>query len=74
MERHDDRDALLLSHIPQDGQKLQLVAHIQEGSRLVENHDIRLLTDGSGQKNPLSLSVADSRKISAPDFLRMDDF
>ena len=39
------------------------MADIQERSRLVQNDDLWLLTDGPGQKDSLALAIADRRKI-----------
>ena len=62
MQGHDDRDLLLSRHPVQDGQQFQLVPDIQEGGRLVEDDDLRLLTDRPRQQDPLPLSVTDRVK------------
>ena len=66
MQRHDNGNIFLLCHTAQDGQKLQLIFHIQKGSRLVQNHHIRLLTNRSGKQHPLS--IADIREIPHTEF------
>ena len=38
------------------------MADVQKRGRLVENDDLRLLTDGAGQQQALALSVADAGK------------
>ena len=50
------------------------MADVQIGGGLVQNDDFRLLTDGSGQKNPLPLTVADGVKIPVRKLPGMDDF
>ena len=60
MQGHHHSDPLIPGHAPENGEKLQLVPDVQIGGRLVEDDDLRLLTDGPGQQDPLPLAVADS--------------
>ena len=71
MKRHHDGDPLLPGHFVEDSQKLQLMADVEIGSRLVQDDDIRLLTDGTGQKNTLTLAVTDCIKRPVREVLRM---
>ena len=71
MQRHDDRDALLLGHAPQDGEQLQLVADVQKGGGLVQDDDLRLLTDGPGQQDALALAVADGVEVPVGELQRV---
>ena len=59
MERHDDRDALFLRHLPENIQQLDLVADIQKCRGLIQNNHLRLLADSPRQHDPLPLSIAD---------------
>ena len=63
MERHDHSHLFFQYHFFQDCKKLQFVADIQEGSRFIQNDDLRFLADGTCQKNTLTLSVTDSCEI-----------
>ena len=71
MQRHDHRHIPLSDHIFQNRQQFQLMSNIQERSRLIQNNNLRLLTDGSGQQNPLPLTVTDLREIAICQFFRM---
>ena len=72
MEGHNDRDPLLMGHLPQNIQQLNLMADIQIGGRLVQNNNFRLLTDGPGQHDPLALSVRKGGKVPLSQIQSMD--
>ena len=72
MERHHDGDSLLPGHFVQYIEKLQLMADIQIGCGLVKDDDLRLLTDGACQEDPLALTVTDSVKGPVCQFQRMN--
>ena len=72
MQRHDDGDALLLCHAAQNREQFQLVADIEERSRLVEDDDLRLLTDRTRKKHSLALAVADGVEIAAAELFGMN--
>ena len=63
MEGHDHSKLIFQHHFFQNGEKLQLVADVQEGGRFIQYDDLRLLADCSGQKNPLALAVTDGCEI-----------
>ena len=72
MQRHDDGDALLLCHAAQNREQFQLVADIEERSWLVEDDDLRLLTDRTRKKHSLALAVADGVEIAAAELFGMN--
>ena len=72
MQRHDDGDALLLCHAAQNREQFQLVADIEERSRLVEDDDLRLLTDRTRKMHSLALAVADGVEIAAAELFGMN--
>ena len=72
MQRHNDRDALFLRHAAQDGEQLQLVANVQEGGRLIEDDDLRLLADGARQKDALALTIADGIEVPLGELQRVN--
>ena len=51
---------------------VDLMTDIQKGGRLIHDQHFRFLSDGPGQKNPLSLTVADLRKIPVLQVLGSD--
>ena len=67
VKRHDDGDALLLGHAPENAQQLQLVADVQKGGGFVQYDDLRLLADGPSQQHPLALAVGDGVEIPVGD-------
>jgi len=71
MQGHHNCDSLFARHPVEDGKKLQLVADIQIGGRLVENDDLRVLADGAGQQDPLALAVAHRVKGPVRQLARM---
>ena len=66
VERHDHGDPPFLRQLPQDAEQLELVAHVEEGGRLVEHDDPGLLADRPREQDPLPLTVADLGEILLP--------
>ena len=72
MEGHDHSKLVFQNHFFQDGEKLQLVTDVQEGSGLIQYDNLRLLADCPGQKDPLTLAVADGCEIPVLQIPGMD--
>lgn len=63
MQRHDDRDSLFPRHTPQGFEQLELIPDVEIGGRLIEDDDLRLLTEGPRQGELPLLPVADLAEI-----------
>ena len=63
MQAHDDRKALFMGQLLQDGQQLDLALDVQKGGGLVQQQHFRLLADGTGQQNTLTLAVTDAVEV-----------
>ena len=71
MQRHDDRDTLLMRHITKYIQQLYLVSDIQIGRRLVQHDDVRLLRYRACQHDPLALTVGERHEVMLCQILRV---
>ena len=72
MERHDDRNVLFARHAREDGEQVELVAHVKERRRLIEQYHLRLLGDGARQQHALALAVADGVEVALGKLERVD--
>src|SRR5680860_1264866 len=57
---HDTRNLPSVDLIPQQPEHLPSSLRIQTGSRLVHQHDLRLIHEGAGHRHPLALSTRES--------------
>ena len=64
MEREHHRDVPLPRQLPQEGQQLDLIAHVEVGRGLIQHQHLRLLTDGAGEHHALTLPVAERFKVA----------
>ena len=72
VQRQHDRDLLFPCQFLQHRQKLDLIAHVEEGGRLVQQQDLRLLADGAGKHHALALAVTDFLKALGGKLAHMD--
>ena len=63
MQAYDDRKALFMGQLLQDGQQLDLALDVQKGGGLVQQQHFRLLADGTGQQNTLTLTITDAVEV-----------
>ena len=74
VQRHNHRQFLFFLKLLQHGKKFQFILNVQIGSRLVQQKNLRLLTDRPGKQDALPLPVADFRKIAVLQLQHMHGF
>ena len=63
VQRHDDSDVFFMGQRLQYGHQFCFAFCVQKRRRLIQQQNLRLLADGTGQQHTLALAVADLGKI-----------